>query len=408
MALTAAAQVKLRKRLARAIAGGGPNGHPWIWRDAIAGAPRLPDGEVVLVADPNGRPLARGFWDARAPIAVRVLAGPEADLEATVGERLRAALERRLHFIDRRETDAFRWVHGEGDRLPGIHVDVYGRAASVRYDGGGARGFYRGLPARLAATARALGLGVDVVVERRRRAGRDETDEREGAATTVAVVGRMPAGEIEVREHGLRFGVDLAHGQKGGLFLDQRENRALVRALAPGRRMLNLFAYTGGFSIYAAAGGARETVTLDLAAPAVAAARRNFARNALPLDHARFVVDDAFRFLETEAAAGARYDLVVSDPPSFASSHRARDTGLRAYRRLHRLAVAVTAPGGTLCAASCSSHVDRKAFLETVEAGARDARRRFTLRELRGAGPDHPVLPNFPEGDYLKFAVGVL
>src|SRR6185369_387431 len=136
---------------------------------------------------------------------------------------------------------------------------------------------------------------------------------------------------------------------------------------------------------YAAAGGARETTTVDLAAPAIAAARRNFERNRLPLAAARFVAGDAFAFLAEAAAAGDRYDLVVSDPPSFASSARGLSRALSAYRRLHRLAAAVTAPGGLLCAASCSSHVGRAAFLRTVEEGAAAVSRRFALLELRGA-----------------------
>jgi 23S rRNA (cytosine1962-C5)-methyltransferase len=147
---------------------------------------------------------------------------------------------------------------------------------------------------------------------------------------------------------------------------------------------------------------------VDAAAPAIAAARRNFERNQLPTGGARFVAGDAFAFLERAARDGERFDLVISDPPSFAPSRRAIPTGLRAYRRLHRLCAAVTAPGGTLCAASCSSHVAGPAFLATVRDGAGDAGRRFRLVELRGAGADHPVVPHFPEGDYLKFAVGVL
>jgi 23S rRNA (cytosine1962-C5)-methyltransferase len=389
-------RVRLRKNLARAI----KRGHPWIYRDALAAPPgALPDGAPVVVTAADGRALARGFWDARSPIAVRVLstsgAGttPAADAGALVRERVGAALDRRLGFIDRRTTDAFRWIHGEADGLPGIHVDLYGAAASVRHDGGGARAFYADLGAQLLEAARARGLPLDTVVERR------------GAL----LAGRPPpAGEIEVRENGLRFGVDLGQGQKGGLFLDQRDNRAAVRAMARGRRVLNLFGYTGGFSIYAAAGGAAETTTVDLAAPAIAAARDNFARNGLPLDHARLVAGDAFEFLEQAAAAGERWDVVVSDPPSFAPSGKALPRALAAYRRLHRLCAAVTAPGGILCAASCSSHVARDAFVRTVEEGAAAAGRRFALESLAGAGPDHPVLPAFPEGDYLKFAVGKL
>ena len=211
-----------------------------------------------------------------------------------------------------------------------------------------------------------------------------------------------------MRENGVRFGVDLARGQKGGLFLDQRDNRALVRTLAAGQRVLNLFGYTGGFSIYAALGGAAETTTVDVAAPAIEAARRNFERNGLPLAAAHLRAEDAFAFLERAAREGARWDLVISDPPSFAPSERALAAALPAYTRLHRLCAAVTAPGGTLCAASCSSHVDAAAFVETVTAGARAAGRTFTLVELRGAAACHPTLPSFHEGDYLKFAQGRL
>ena len=397
------ARVELRKRLERAIRGG----HPWVFRDALAGTPRLPDGAVVQIGSRGGRALASGFWDARSPIAVRIIGDATAvgDVPAIVAARIGAALARRLAFIDRRETDAFRWIHGEADGLPGVHVDLYGEAASVRCDGAGAAAFYRGLPDQLREAAKAAGIALRTVVERRsaRRGGPTGGEDR-----SAVVLGRAPAREIEVRENGLRFGVDLLHGQKGGLFLDQRDNRALVRTLASGRRVLNLFGYTGGFSVYAAAGGARGTVTVDAAAPAIAAARRNFERNGLSTDGARFVAGDAFAFLEQTARAGERFDLVISDPPSFAPSRRALATGLRAYRRLHRLCAAVTAPGGTLCAASCSSHVDATAFLATVRDGAVDAGRRFKLHELRGAGADHPVVPQFPEGDYLKFAVGIL
>jgi 23S rRNA (cytosine1962-C5)-methyltransferase len=398
MTRAALPRVVLRKKLGRAIR----RGHPWIYRDAVTAPEGLPDGALVFVVDADRKAVARGFWDARSPIAVRVVATSDeaaevgGDVEAAIDARLGAALERRLAFLDRAATDAFRWVHGEADRLPGIHVDLYGGVAVVRADGAGARAFYRDLPARLAAAAGARGVPLAAVVER-------------GDSGAVTTWGALSDGELEVRENGVRFGVDLAHGQKGGLFLDQRDNRALVRTLAEGRRVLNLFGYTGGFSIYAALGGAAETTTVDVAAPAIAAAGRNFERNALTGPHcaaAQLRAEDAFQFLERAAAEGARWDLVVSDPPSFAPSERALPAALKAYTRLHRLCAAVTAPGGTLCAASCSSHVRAEAFLETVAAGAREAGRAFTLVELRGAAACHPSLPAFPEGDYLKFAQG--
>jgi len=208
------------------------------------------------------------------------------------------------------------------------------------------------------------------------------------------------------------------------LFLDQRDNREYVRTLmrtltrtlvggiergpASGPSVLNLFGYTGGFSVYAAAGGAARTTTVDVAGDALESARRNFRRNGLPLDRAELVREDAFAFLERAARDGATWQVVISDPPSFAPSRKALPAALRAYRRLHRLCASVVAPGGTLCAASCSSHVGRDAFAATVAAGAADAGRSFVLAELRGAGADHPVVQSFPEGDYLKMAVGRL
>jgi 23S rRNA (cytosine1962-C5)-methyltransferase len=374
--------VFLQKDLARSLR----QGHPWLYRDALRSPPRIANGALVAVQTRDGRPLVWGFWDAASPIAVRVLDGGRIDDgDQLVWGRLEAALARRLERLDRAQTNTFRWVHGEGDRLPGIHVDVYDDVATVRLDGEGARAFYARLPALLLEAGRAIGLRH--VVDRDRRGG------------------DAPA-EREVRENGVRFVVDLARGQKGGLFLDQRENRAEVGRRARGLTVLNLFGYTGGFSLYAALGGATRTDTVDAAAPALAAARRNFERNGLDLAAAGFHAGDAFAFLDQARRRQQRWDLVISDPPSFAPSKRALAHARGAYRRLHAMAAAVVAPGGLFCPASCSSHFDRAEFLASVADGVARAGRRWTLEELRGAGFDHPVLPIFPEGDYLKFAIG--
>lgn len=363
--------VTLAKNLARSIR----EGHPWLFRPALRPGPRLADGEIVEVRDRDGRPLATGFWDARSAIAVRILdARRVPDPAALVRERFAAALKKRRERLDLSRTTCFRWVHGEADRLPGIHLDLYGDEAVARFDGDGARAFYGDLSDVLRAA------GVKAAVDRQ--------------------AGRRLA-EREVLENGIRFGVTPGEGGKGGLFLDQRENRELVETLAKGRSVLNLFGYSGGFSLYAARGGASSTDTVDIARPAIEAARANFERNGLPAGGLH--VADAFDFL---AKASRRWDLVISDPPSFAPRKDAVETARRAYTKLHRLAASVVEPGGLLCAASCSSHVDRDLFLRTIEEGARAAGRRFELQELRGAGFDHPVIRAFPEGDYLKFALG--
>jgi 23S rRNA (cytosine1962-C5)-methyltransferase len=392
---TALPVARLERNLARSIR----QGHPWIYRDAIA-APLLPDGAVLVVHDRGraGRPLAVGFWDASSPIAVRVVSAASrlpadaATLTDLVAERLATALRRRLGRLDRATTNAFRWVHGEADGLPGIHLDVYGDAVTIRYDGAGARAFYThalGFPQRLLTVARAAGLRLAGGVDRETR-------------TTFGQV----TDEREVLEDGLRFVVDLARGQKGGLFLDQRDNRLEIRKRAAGRTVLNLFGYTGGFSIYAAAGGARRTDTVDLARPAIEAAAENFRRNGLDLGRAGLHAEDAFAFLERAIVEQRRWDIVISDPPSFAPRKSALPAARRSYRRLHRLAAAVTSPDGLFCPASCSSHFPAAEFLPSIEEGCAAAGRVWHLEELRGAGFDHPVVPAFREGDYLKFALG--
>lgn len=378
----------LKRDLARHLR----RGHPWVYRDSVAGGGELRDGALVEVHTRDGRPLAHGFWDASSPIAVRVLesGGPGHRFggpDALIVERLRASLDRRLERLDLTRTNAFRWVHGEGDLLPGIHVDVYATVAVVRFDGGGARAFYEPLESRLRLAA----------------------DDRLSLGAVIHRDGRQDSAglkELEVLEDGLRFSVDLAHGQKGGLFLDQRENRQLVAERAWGKSVLDLFGYTGGFSVHAAAKGARRTDTVDLARPAIEAARRNFALNRLSGADARFHAADAFAFLTAAVERGDQWDIVVSDPPSFAPRKDALPGARKAYERLHGLAASVTRPGGWLCAASCSSHLSKAQFLDSIDAGARRAGRRWAFEGLYGAAFDHPVLPAFPEGDYLKFAVG--
>jgi 23S rRNA (cytosine1962-C5)-methyltransferase len=217
-----------------------------------------------------------------------------------------------------------------------------------------------------------------------------------------------------IQEHGLRFEVDIARGHKTGFYLDQRENRRRIRDLAAGRRALNLFAYTGGFSVAAAAGGAVAVTSVDISRPVIEAARRNVALNGWEAREPdltglierfagppafRFVAADAFEFLKQSTDA---FDLVVVDPPSMAPSKAALDAALASYRKLNVLALARVAPGGLLFTASCSSHVTADHLRDVVGAAAGDARREVRILESGGAGPDHPTLPGFAEGGYLK------
>ena len=371
----------LRKDLSRTLR----QGHPWVFREALAHRPGIAPGELVAVLDKQDREVAFGFWDAQGPIAVRVLdLAPIEDSAALLRRRLEIALAMRRARIDQAKTNAFRWVHGEADRLPGIHVDLYADVASVRYDSVGSRAFYAALPAMLADCVKDF--PIRKVIDRDSRVQGGE--------------------EVEIRENGVHFIVDLGRGQKGGLFLDQRDNRLAIAARAQNKSVLNLFGYTGGFSIHAACAGAARTDTVDVAKPAIAAARRNFERNGLDLASAGLHASDAFDFLEKAIAQHASWDIVISDPPSFAPSKASLAAARRSYLRLHRMAAQVVKPGGLLLAASCSSHLARNEFLTLVKTGVHQAGHRYELEAYTGAGLDHPTLPVFPEGDYLKCALG--
>jgi 23S rRNA (cytosine1962-C5)-methyltransferase len=285
-------------------------------------------------------------------------------------------------------------LHGEGDRMPGLVVDRYGPVAVARADGDAAA-------ARVPDLADALwpcleAWGVRSLVLRAGEKGRPPRLE--------PLRGGPPPDTVQVEEHGVPFVVDLAHGQKTGAFLDQRENRQRVGELARGRRVLNLFSYAGGFSLHAALGGATHVTSVDVAAAAHATAQASFRLAGVDPSAHGFVTADVRAFLESARRHGDGWDLIVSDPPSFAPSEKALPRALSAYRTLHGACASVLAPGGIFCAASCSSHVDASAFLSTLDDAAL-GQRELALLELHGAGPDHPTLPAFPEGRYLKFAV---
>jgi len=372
------------------------HGHPWIWRETVArGMEGALPGEEVQVVAPDGSPVGRGIADPASTIVVRMWTlGREAIDFELWSERAVRASRLRARVLDLDATDAYRVVHGEGDRMPGLVVDRYGPVAVVRCDGE-------------AATARVEDLAAAVWPELEAHGARSlvhRTGDKGEVPRLDTIRGEPPPPEVRVREHGVPFVVDLARGQKTGAFLDQRDNRALVGRLSGGKRVLNLFSYAGGFSLHAALGGASHVTSVDVAAAAHATAQASFrAANVDPAQHA-FVTADVRAFLDAARGRGQTWDLVVCDPPSFAPSERAVPRALAAYRALHGACAAVVADGGIFCAASCSSHVDAATFLGTLDDASLGGRP-FVVTELRGAGPDHPSLAAFPEGRYLKFAV---
>ena len=380
-----AVTVRLRRPLERAL----EQGHPWIYRDSLE-AFQAPAGAVATVVDARGRFVARGVVDG-TPLALRVFTLRDESLGAGVlAARVDRALELRRRVVPA-ETDAWRWLHGEGDRLPGFVCDVYGETAVLVCDGAGAEAWRDAVADVLRERMDAVG-----VKNLLARSGR-------GEQRTLAVLhGEAPSGVLRVRERGMTLCVDLARGQKTGLFLDQRESRWRVREIARGLRVLNLYGYTGGFSVAAGVGGASRVLTVDVAPGAIELARETWAANALDAARHEAVAADVPEFLARETKRRARYDLVVADPPSFAPREDAVEGALKSYRALHASALALVAPGGWYLAGSCSSHVDQARFTETLLEGAHRAKRVLQVVDRWGAPPDHPRLLAFPEGDYLK------
>ena len=387
----------MRIEVARAAAAAIRRGHPWLYREGIIRPPRgLASGAVVELHE-GDELLGRGLWDAESPIAARVHERERPLDVASITARVERALAARDElFGGDDETTAYRLVNGEGDRVPGLTMDRYGDVAVMRLDGAAIAAWLdRIAPPIAAALSRR---GVTKLCVR-------DPEAAAGARKLRSLAGGAPPDRVVVRERGVAMEVDLAHGQKTGAFLDQRENRARVRGLAAGRdRVLNLYSYAGGFSIAAALGGAVRVTSVDSASAAHASAQRTFRLSAADPTAHTFVTADCMAFLEQAQARGDRFDLVISDPPSFAPSEKALPRALGAYRRLHRAIAAVLADGAIFCASSCSSHVTAEDFLGTLDDATLGSDR-LRLREIFGQPADHPTLPAWPEGRYLKFAV---
>lgn len=368
------------------------DGHPWLWAESLARRTDILTGTTVDVVTPDGQFVASGLYDSRSPLAVRLWShtvGERID-EALIRARVEAACARRQRDVPLVDTDCLRLVHGESDHMPGLIADRYADVAVVQADTPAVAHL---LPAFAAALCEAVPLVKHVIYKPQRR------QQGDGPAV-VALIGELPRGPVRVRENGLVFDVDIVRGHKTGAYLDQRDNRRRIRALAKGKRVLNLFSYTGWFSVAAAAGGAVAVTSVDVAAGAIEAARHNLALNGFDPKSGAFpcVVEDVEKWLEANTT---QWDIIIVDPPSMAASASGLDRATAAYRQLNRLAIARTAPGGLLFTASCSSHLDTRTFSRLVDDSARDRGAKVRIVGRYGAGPDHPTPRWFPEARYL-------
>lgn len=376
--------------------------HPWVYDTAVARVKGKPaSGATVAVIGADGRWLASAAFAPASTLRARCwsfVEGETIDPE-WFAVRVREAVARRADLAA--ESDALRLVYGEADRLPGFIADRYADQLVVQLQSSGAEAWREPL---LDALVQATGCAR--VFDRSDSA----TRQREGLAAASGVVrGTEPAQRIEVREHGLRLLVDVRHGHKTGYYIDQRDNRGLVRQLAGvagGRlrrapRSLNCFCYTGGFSLAAAAGGAARVLSIDSSAEALALAADNARLNGQQTQH-EWRQADVFEALRTLRETGEQFDLIVLDPPKFASSHHHVDRAARAYKDIALNALRLLGPGGDLLTFSCSGAISVELFQKIVAGAVIDAGVDCQMLGRLAAGVDHPLLMTHPEGEYLK------
>lgn len=368
--------------------------HPWVFSGAIESMPdNLEEGQLVSVVSHEGRSLGSGHFQIGS-IAVRMLTDTDSVVdESFYRERLQQAWQLRKNLgLIRDDNNAFRLVHGEGDFLPGLIVDVYGHTAVVQAHSPGMH-FARDIISQ--ALVGLPDAGIDSVYYKSEttlpyKARLDpQNDYIIGSYTTDIAV-----------ENGLKFHVDWLKGQKTGFFVDQRDNRALLGKMSKGRRVLNMFCYTGGFSFYALAGGAQLVHSVDSSAKAVTLATSNVELN-FPGDtrHKAFA-QDAFKYLD-EMRPG-EYDLIILDPPAFAKHRSAIKNALRGYQRLNAKALEKIAPGGILFTFSCSQAITREQFRLAVFSAAASTGRKVRILHQLTQPADHPINIYHPEGEYLK------
>jgi 23S rRNA (cytosine1962-C5)-methyltransferase len=354
--------------------------------------PRANSGDLVAVYDRADRLIGQGFYHAKSQIAIRLLSyGADQIDDDFFAERIRlAAAWRKKLFTGDDQTNAYRLIHAEGDGLSGLIAERYDDVIVMEL-------FSLGIFQRLDLLKRLLTeiTGIEKFVIRADK----RIEQLESFHVTPELSDRLPD-TLEVRENGVRFRVDLQAGHKTGFFCDQRDNRRQLAALCEGADVLDVCCYTGGFGIYAAANGnAKSVLGVDLDEAAISLARRNAKLNQARIKH---VHSDAFGYLRQMQSASKQFDVVVLDPPKFVANRDEMRTGMQKYADLNALGMTLVRPGGVLLTCSCSGLVYRQPFLDMVKAASQRIGRRLQIIDQTGAGPDHPIMADAPESEYLK------
>lgn len=376
--------------------------HPWIFAGAVAKVQgKVAPGSTVAVFSDGGKFIGRAAYSPDSQIRARIWSWDESEPidHAFFKRKIATALAHRARWI--KNTTAVRLLFGEADGLPGLVVDQYGQTLVCQFMSAGVEYWKDAIVSILAQQT-----GCQTILERSDAAVR----EREGLAQiTGALKGEIPSEPIPAIENGIQYLVDTMHGHKTGFYIDQRDNRDMVAQLSQGKRVLNMFCYTGGFSLAALGGGAKEVVSVDSSGEALALAQKQAQLNGFDPAIAQWLDADAFETLRAYRVEGRKFDLIILDPPKFAPSAQHLMRAKKAYKDINRTAMQLLEPGGLLFTFSCSGAMDANLFEETVAAAAIEATSHmgdpkiaFRILKRLSSGLDHPKLASFPEGDYLK------
>ena len=362
--------------------------HPWIFSGAVYGVSReLNDGEMVDVVDSKNIHLGTGYFSDKGSIVVRILTfGEEPFSDTFWKDKLQSAWYLRTQLLDFEVTNAFRVIHGEGDGIPGLIIDYYDKNWVIQAHS-------TGIFLQMEQIAEAIKANFPAHCE---TIYCKSSGTLPNTGTDYFLVGTKA--ETVAKENNILFSVNWVEGQKTGFFLDQRENRKLLGQFSKGKKVLNTFCYTGGFSIYAMSAGAELVTSVDISQKAVDLAASNMELNFPNANH-KAVADDVFNFMKENHQI---YDVIVLDPPAFAKSIKSKHTATQAYKRLNIAGLKALAPNGILFTFSCSQVIDDVLFYNTVAAAAIETGRNIRVLHKLEQGPDHPTNIYHPEGHYLK------
>jgi len=371
--------------------------HPWIFSGAVKNISGEPEpGETIAVVDSKGQFLAWGAYSPQSQIRARIWSWDENQTIDTAffKERINKAIKLREKWIDQEDTTAYRLVHAESDNLPGLIVDRYNDYLVVQILSAGIERWRDEITQILTDLVDPAGIYGRSDVAVRELEG---LEEKRGA-----LFGKVPKRPILITENGIKFKVDLMEGQKTGFYLDQRENRQFCREISRGKTVLNCFAYTGGFTAYALAGGADSVLSIDSSEEAIHMAKENVLLNQESLDKCEWIIGDVFEELRTLRDGGRQFDMVILDPPKFAPTAAQAKQAARGYKDINLYGFKLLKPGGTLMTFSCSGGIDERFFQKIVADAALDAEVDAQILYRLSQAPDHPTHLAFPEGTYLK------